>query len=302
MPPEPIMPHSDPNGPLADFALSSVLQQRILGFAGSFASWFLYVPARILFDAGEGITSRLRNRVFLPEAVFLTHAHLDHISGLHAFLSARNSMRGDNNKPLTVYFPDGAQAALQPLWQYIDALLPEGSNRPVWKPLQTGDRIPARNWTVEAFATRHGVPSLGYRILEARTRLKSEFERCLPDEIRQLRQSGTVVKENAEHVLFAFTGDTGPGLDTALFQKADVLFHESTFLNPADREGLLHSTMAEAFDLAAQADVRQLVLYHFSQRYTAAEIRHAIDTLREASGFKGQLACVAGFTEPPEWY
>lgn len=291
-----------PNNPLLDLAIPPALCQQIMGFAGSFASWFLHVPARVLFDAGEGITSRLRNRVFLPESVFLTHAHLDHISGLHSFLSARTSMRGDNNKPLTIYFPEGAEAALQPLWQYIDTLLHEGSHRPDWRPMKAGDRIPARNWTVEAFATRHGVPSLGYRILEPRTRLKSEFERCLPDEIRQLRQSGTVVKEDVEHVLFAFTGDTGPGLDTALFQKADVLLHESTFLNPADREGLLHSTMAEAFDLAAQADVRQLVLYHFSQRYTAAEIRHAIDALREPSGFKGQLACVAGFTDPPEWY
>ncbi|MFM9964824.1 MAG: MBL fold metallo-hydrolase [Planctomycetaceae bacterium] len=79
----------DSNDPLADLALSSVLQQRIQGFAGSFASWFVYIPARILFDAGEGITSRLRNRVFLPEAVFLTHSHLDHISGLHAFLTAQ---------------------------------------------------------------------------------------------------------------------------------------------------------------------------------------------------------------------
>ena len=110
------------------------------------------------------------------------------------------------------------------------------------------------------------------------------------------------MKEDVSHVLFAFSGDTGPGLDLTLFQNADVLFHESTFLDPADREGLFHAALTEVFDLATQANVRHLVLYHFSQRYAATEILHAVETQRATTGFRGELSCVMGFTEPPEWY
>lgn len=170
-----------------DYSLPAVVRQCVLGFAGSFSSWFLYTPARVLFDAGEGLTSRLRNRVFLPEAVFLTHAHLDHVCGLPSFLSARTIMRGDTLKPLTIYFPEGAQAELQSLRAYVDSLLRKGTPLPEWKPIQADDQIVARRWIVEAFKTKHGVPSLGYRILEPRKRLRSEFNGRTPDQIRQLR-------------------------------------------------------------------------------------------------------------------
>ena len=77
------------------FTLPDALADNLEGFAAAFSSWFLYTPARALLDAGEGIASRLGNRVYLPEVVFLTHAHYDHIAGLTGFLLARTAARGE---------------------------------------------------------------------------------------------------------------------------------------------------------------------------------------------------------------
>jgi len=152
-----------------------------------------------------------------------------------------------------VYFPSQGEPLFDALRQYLDTLLPETVNRPTWHGLNVGDRISVRNWQLEAFATMHSVPSLGYRILETRTRLKPDLQSKTPAEIEELARSGVSVKEQFEHPVFAFTGDTGPGLDPDLFRSADVLFHECTFLDPEDRRGAFHATTADAFALATQS-------------------------------------------------
>jgi len=66
--------------------------------------------------------------------------------------------------------------------------------------------------------------------------------------------------------LLCYTGDTMP-LSPDLFSDAKILIHDSTFLNPKDRNAPLHSTAQEAFDTAAKANVEKLILCHISPRY-----------------------------------
>ena len=54
-----------------------------------------------------------------------------------------------------------------------------------------------------------------------------------------------------------------------MIKKADLLYHESTFLedNKELAEKTKHSTAKEAATIAKIAEVKQLILGHFSNRY-----------------------------------
>jgi len=172
----------------------------------------------------------------------------------------------------------------------------------VWKTVDAGERIPVRHWTAVPFETRHSIPSLGYRFVSSRRRLKAEYRARSPAEIVSFKQRQVEVDEPYEHTLLAITGDTGPGLDPALFRGADVVLHDATFLNPDDREGLDHSTAEEALAFARAAEIKTLVLYHISQRYWRRDITRLVPVLRQKTGYAGRVVVVAGFTHPGGFY
>ncbi|WP_121526993.1 MBL fold metallo-hydrolase, partial [Mesotoga sp. HF07.pep.5.2.highcov] len=67
-----------------------------------YSTWILYRPERILFDVGEGISTILGNSVYAIKDIFLTHGHVDHISGLWGLINTRNTAMGDRNKQLRI--------------------------------------------------------------------------------------------------------------------------------------------------------------------------------------------------------
>lgn len=278
--------------------LPDKITQQLDGFAGPFSTWILHSPARVMFDAGEGIATWLRNRVFLPEAVFLTHSHFDHIGGLPALFCARCGMRGSNDKPLTVYYPEQCEVWMTAIKEFAATIAPESREFVVWQPLEPGSIVEARKLRIESFLAKHGVPAVGYRVLEPRHRLKKEFVGLPGDEIARLRQKGVSITDHYDHVSFAITGDTGPGLDPTPLMDVDVLLHEATFLDGSHRIGYHHSTVEDAFELAAACNARILVLYHFSQRYSATEIRETVTARRQTSDFAGDVYTITGFVRP----
>ncbi len=285
------------------FTLPEPLASNLEGFAAAFSSWFLFTPARALLDAGEGIASRLGNRVFLPEVVWLTHAHYDHVSGLTGFLLSRSSARGDERKAVTIYYPKIAERGFQRLREYVNDVTRNRTFELTWQAVTAGERVTVRNWEVEAFPTKHSVPSLGYRFLEGRRRLKAEHQGKPPAEIIRLKETHPdALHETYEQVVLAITGDTGPGLEPSLVENADVLLHEATFLRAEDREGLDHATAEDAFTLARDANVKHLVLYHISQRYFRRDIVKIVPALQRAAGYTGTLTVVAGYTHSGGFY
>lgn len=74
---------------------------------------------------------------------------------------------------------------------------------------------------------------------------------------------------------YAFCSDTmyKPSI-VPLIKNVDLLYHESTFLN--DKIDLTHhtkhSTAQQAAQIASQAEIAQLVLGHFSSRYTDLDL------------------------------
>lgn len=89
-------------------------------------------------------------------------------------------------------------------------------------------------------------------------------------------EDGTVVSNEilsfspAPNKSYAFCSDTYYNESIIpLIQNVDVLYHESTFLESESHlaEKTLHSTAKHAATIALKANVKQLILGHFSTRY-----------------------------------
>jgi len=239
-------------------------------------TWFRIHPPGIAFDAGRGA---------LPlsgaERLFLSRGHLDHALGVPFMLSHRTMHAAGDTR---VYCPARIANDLERLVRAASRL-EEVDYQASIEPIAAGDRVEVgRRLLVEAFATDHVVPSLGYHLIERRRSLAAPYRDLSPDEIVARRRAGDEVEEEREVLRLTYCGDTGPGVfarEPRLFD-AQVLLLECTFLGSAARDkgarfGHLH--IEDIAEQAARFDNRHLVLHHLSRRFRRRELRAEIDRL-----------------------
>ena len=241
---------------------------------------------RLLFDCGEGTQRQLLRSTGLVELedIFLTHFHADHVLGLPGMLKTF-SLR-QRERPLTVYGPAGLRslfAALRPIVGRVGFPLELVE-------LDPNDELERDGYRIAAYATDHGVPALGFAIVEDPRPGVFDPERAKalgitpgPD-FGRLQEGETVAGVAPDQVMgeprrgrrVVITGDTAPCEMTRLVAfEADLLVHEATFLDEeADRAAeTRHSTARQAAELAAAADVGMLALTHISPRYGGKAVR-----------------------------
>jgi ribonuclease Z len=240
----------------------------------------------LLFDPGEGTQRQMLFAGVTASQVTricITHFHGDHCLGLPGVL--QRMALDEVRHPVRVCYPAENQQVFGRLRQaalFRDVL--DVREHPV----RGGGTIsggPA--FRLEARPLSHGVPAVGYRLVEPDQR------RMLPGELAargisgpdvgrlqragHLRAAGELVtveqvSEPRPGQRFAFVMDTRLcDAAFALADRADMLVCECTF---ARTEASLardygHLTAGQAGRIAAEAGVRLLVLTHFSQRYGA---------------------------------
>lgn len=137
---------------------------------------------QLLFDAGRGVTQRLQQlEISLSDidAVFITHFHSDHLSGLpDLWLTGwLPPPFGRRSQPMRVIGPDGLSEILIGLRQAFDPdiqirlvdeqLPPQGIEFDIREYSEDGIVFDEEGVTVTAFAVDHGQyikPSYGYRV------------------------------------------------------------------------------------------------------------------------------------------
>jgi ribonuclease Z len=265
------------------------------GTAGSVPSARRGLPAvlvrrggdRLLFDCGEGTQRQLLRSVGLLDldSVFITHFHADHWLGLPGML--KSFALRERSEPLTVYGPVGLGALMADM-RVVYGRLPYELGIVELAPAQTVQRD---GYIVAAIPVSHkGATSFGYALVEEPRpghldpRLAEELGVSPGPDFGRLQRGETVAGVKPEQVMgpsregrkIVISGDTSPceALGIAAHQ-ADVLVHEATFVQEeAERaRQTLHSTARQAAELARDADVRLLVLTHFSSRYAGGELR-----------------------------
>jgi ribonuclease Z len=263
---------------------------------------------RLLIDCAEGTQRQLmRSNVGLLELreVFLTHYHADHYLGLPGMLKTF-ALRG-RELPITIYGPRG----LTDLFGALRRVFGKLTYSYELVELQAGDVLDRGDYRVVTFRVTHGVPALGYALVEEPR--PGRFDVAAADALgvppgpeRGRLQSGEAIALDDGSVVtpdqvlgppragrkVLITGDTAPSLAyLELAQGAELLVHEATFCEEererAQETG--HSTAREAAQVAAAAGVRMLALTHLSSRYFGPEV------LREAREFFGETVVPRDF-------
>jgi len=257
---------------------------------------------RMLFDCGEGTQRQLlRSSIGLVdlEDVFLTHLHADHYLGLPGMLKTF-SLR-TREPPLTVFGPPGLRELFTALGRVIGKL----TYQLELVELRAGDAVARDGYRVCAFPVAHGVPSVGYALVEDGR--PGRFDNDAADalgvpfgpERGALQRGEAVTLADGRFVTpdelvgpprrgrtVAYTGDTAPtDAVSLLFPGADLLIHEATFGNDdverAAETG--HSTARQAAEIARDAEVALLALTHVSPRYYGPELLQEARDVFEAT-------------------
>ncbi|MFY8200073.1 MAG: hypothetical protein ACOVLE_05355, partial [Pirellula staleyi] len=143
--------------------------------------------------------------------IMVSHAHLDHIAALPAYVARRRMMKME--KP-TIYMPESAVSSVDAMLKCFSRL-DRGRLPCDLIPLTPNQEIElSRELVVTTSATRHSIPSLGFIVWDRRKKLRPEFADLTGEQIRDIKLSGVDVTREVRIPLVAYTGDTAPeGLD-----------------------------------------------------------------------------------------
>ena len=284
---------------------------------------------RLLFDCGEGCLDRVpRSDIQGIEVLFFSHFHIDHVAGFDSFFRS-NWYRAD--APVRIFGPEGTRKIIHHRMQGISWNLVEDAPGEVHvtelidRTLATSrylaregfaqehplDRRPfqgvayrGRDFSVEARAMHHGIPSMAYVVREDdRSNIDMKVLAAEGYEpgpwLKQIKDSSIPPGTESEvagnsrtlghlrdRLLARHPGDSIAYLTdfcleseqseddlVGLLRDCKVLVCENNFRD-ADAElarRSYHMTSTDVGRLAARVQPEKLVLFHVSDRYTEDE-------------------------------
>jgi ribonuclease Z len=242
-----------------------------------------------LIDCGEGTQWQMLEHRVRPHhlrAIFISHLHGDHYFGLFGLLGTMH-LQG-RTQALTIIGPPGLDEVLTTQARVSGMQLGFTME---FTPVDTETHAVVyedEQLTVSSLPMRHRIPCAGYLFSEKPRRanlLKEKLPAGLqPQQLARLAQGEDLAPDDQQPGLrhadvagpapaprrYAFFSDTlyTPAL-AELIRGADLLYHEATFLEEMRERAAQthHSTARQAAQLAQAAEVKHLLLGHFSSRY-----------------------------------
>lgn len=217
----------------------------------------------IVFDLGEC------PRAMLPaKFAAISHGHMDHVGGLAYFCSQR---RFQGMGDATIVCDARIETAIRQMMAgFVELERQETPYKVV--ALEHNQQVEIKNNTfLRGFHTEHTCPSMGYSIIERRSKLKTEFIDMPQEKLRELKDRGVEITRTLEIPLIAYLGDTAPGpyLIREDVRKAQIVICECTFFEPDHRERAkvgMHMHVADVAEWLRVLECQALVLVHISRR------------------------------------
>ncbi len=250
-----------------------------------FATWYFIEELGLLFDAGDGVIAGLTQKSGKIRHIFISHADRDHITGLLQ-LNQLNARPGFPK----IYYPKDSSSF--PALRDFSNLFDPQVVRTDWRGVGPEDELYInKEWLVKPIINGHVstagslVKSLSYIVYHVKRKLRAEYAGLEGAEIGRLRKTlgDEAVMEEVRKPVLAYSGDT-PVEDLNRYKGVQILIHEATFLsadsiNHFNEKPNKHSTLQEVLAMAANLELKCLILSHFSCRYTTQEIDEAIRSL-----------------------
>jgi len=242
-----------------------------------------------LIDCGEGTQVQLRkNKVKFNRIkhVFISHLHGDHYFGLVGLISTFRLLTRESD--LHIYGPKGLkevislQMKLSGSWTNYKLIFHELSSKKS-ELIFEDDKVEVHTIPLDhriytngfLFKEKEGERRLNIGAVED-AKIDMAYYRKLKQGFDVENEAGEIIKNEAvtleakQTKSYAFCSDTAYNeAIIPLLKNVDLLYHESTFLEHLAHlaKKTKHSTAREAASIAQQAQVKSLMLGHFSTRY-----------------------------------
>ncbi len=278
-------------------------------------SWYL-------IDCGEGTQQRLlscRYTLSQLKTILITHVHGDHIFGLPGLLTSA-SMQG-RSEPLVICGPDGVESFVRHALACADV-----KELPFELQFMRSDSADFiyqdESFVISAHGLSHRVPSFAYRFSEIVTASRLDKDKLADLGVPrgplwgQLQKGETVTLDNGRRVspkqvmaaapksrTVIIGGDNDqPSLLADVLKEADLMVHEATFTDEAFQKVgpvWMHSTAKKVAEAAANANLPNLILTHFSGRYRLSPVagEKSVEVLRNEAQqyYRGRVELAEDF-------
>ena len=241
----------------------------------------------LMFDAGEGAQVAYL-KAGLPwnkkMKIFVTHLHGDHCLGILGLLQTMSLQK--RTESVEIYGPAGIEEFIAANIKVLNFGLPF----PVFITIiQEGNVIDEKDYQVKCCDAQHGIPAFSYCFEENEKSgvfyPEKAKELGIPEgKLWQELQNGTSIEINGKKIESSqVTGEKRPGKKVGIsgdtrptekleefFKNCDYLSFDCTFSFDLQDRAIEtnHSTAKEAAELAKNSNVKNLILTHFSARYS----------------------------------
>jgi len=241
----------------------------------------------LMFDAGEGAQVAYL-KAGLPwnkkMKIFVTHLHGDHCLGILGLLQTMSMQKRTEN--LEIYGPAGIEEFITANIKVLNFGLPF----PVFITIvEEGNVVNEKKYRINCCEAQHGIPAFSYCFEEnERSGVfypEKAKELGIPEgKMWQELQNGNSIEINGKKIDSSqVTGEKRPGKKIGIsgdtrptqklkefFENSDYLSFDCTFSYELKDRAIEtnHSTAKEAAELAKDANVKNLILTHFSARYS----------------------------------